>query len=433
MSKTPRFTRQSSGAHVASPSKEDSINNAIKKLTDSVNAMKESLTNVHTELKELRTELDTIKDLKQSLLFTENSLTDANEKITNLKTCMDKYQKENMDLSHRVALAETRNIEMKERLLQLDSYIRRENLKFTGIAEDQNESSRETERKIRNIFVKKLGINYGHEIEFQRCHRLGGKTGTKLQWQRDVIVRFLWFEDREAVWANKHKLKGSNIVIKEDFPKEIEERRSKLFPIFKAAKESNHKTRLIVDKLILDGQSYTVNTLNNLPPDLQSAHLSTKIMDKAVLFHGKNSFLSNFFPAPFILDGKTFSGAEQYYQYEKAVHAADNDTAAKILATEDPVEQMHLGKKVAVKEEHWNNNLSEQIMEVAVKTKFVQNPVLRKKLVDTGNKALIACNVHDKYWGVGMKLQDKSVCDKSKWKGQNVLGNILLRVRENLK
>ena len=125
MSKTPRFTRQSSGAHVASPSKEDSINNAIKKLTDSVNAMKESLTNVHTELKELRTELDTIKDLKQSLLFTENSLTDANEKITNLKTCMDKYQKENMDLSHRVALAETRNIEMKERLLQLDRQLER--------------------------------------------------------------------------------------------------------------------------------------------------------------------------------------------------------------------------------------------------------------------------------------------------------------------
>ena len=82
-----------------------------------------------------------------------------------------------MELSHQVSLAESRNIEMKERLLQLDSYIRRENLKFTGIAQDQNESSRETEKKIRNIFVKKLGINYGHEIKFQRCHRLGGKTG----------------------------------------------------------------------------------------------------------------------------------------------------------------------------------------------------------------------------------------------------------------
>lgn len=59
-----------------------------------------------------------------------------------------------------------------------------------------------------------------------------------------------------------------------------------------------------------------------------------------------------------------------------------------------------------------------------IKDKFTRNPDLRKKLLETGNEELIEGNWwHDTYWGVDIKTG----------KGQNKLGKILMKVREELR
>jgi ribA/ribD-fused uncharacterized protein len=402
------------------------MNNAIIKLTQSVEELK-------TEIREMRTETGCIKDLKESIEYTQNSLEEAQDKIVSLKSTMDQYQKENLELATQLSQSENRNKATQERLIQLDCYIRRENLKFAGIKEAKNENVIETERKIRDLFVKKLNIEHGYDIEFQRCHRLGPKRDNVQQFPREIIVRFLWFQDRQAIWENKRLLKGSSIVIREDFPEEVENRRSKLYPIFKAAKSQNHKVNLVADKLVLDGRRYTVSSLNTLPAHLQPKELATKMLEKTVLFYGKDSFLSNFYPAPFTIDKKSFTGSEQFFQYEKAVRAGDNETAAKIMNTDDPVQHLRLGKKLTVNNDQWNENVSEAIMETAVTAKFTQNPELLKNLINTGTKLIIDCNAHDIFWGNGLSINDKDASNKSKWKGKNIMGTILCRVRENLK
>ena len=122
-----------------------------------------------------------------------------------------------------------------ERSLRPDTYIRKENLTFSGIPEDKTESNQTTIKKIRNIFKEKLGIEDAENKQFQRCHRLGTKK------PRDIIVRFVLFPDRGEVWSQRQKLKDSGITMNEDFPLEIEKRRSKLYPVFKLAKEKKHK------------------------------------------------------------------------------------------------------------------------------------------------------------------------------------------------
>jgi ribA/ribD-fused uncharacterized protein len=384
---------------------------------------------LQSDMKEIRTELDSIKDLKQSVTFTQDELLEVKKDINKLRQTVEQHGKDSNDMSNKLILCIQQNREMHEKLLHLDTYIRRENLKFTGIKEDRNESAAVTEKKIRRVFVDQLEIEYGREIEFQRCHRLGGKaTGN-----REIIVRFLWFQDRETVWNMKSKLKGSNVVVKEDFPIEIEERRSRLYPILKAARSKDVKVLLKADKLILDGQRYTVDTLDKLPPDFQPAHFATVTKDKSVLFHGKDSFLSNFHPAPFELDGESYTGSEQFFQYKKAVRIGDKDVASKILSTDNPIEQMRLGRKLLYTEDQWNDEAAEQHMEVAVKAKFQQNPELKKKLLETGQKMLIECNVHDSYWGNGRSLYDKDAKEQTKWKGKNKMGEVLCRVRETLK
>ena len=142
--------------------------------------------------------------------------------------------------------------------------------------------------------MEKLEIEYGSEIEFQRCHRLGLKPENGKA-NREIIVRFLWFQDREDVWNKKRKLKGTNIVVKEDFPTEIELKRSKMYPKMLKRQKCNLK----VDKLVLDGKKYTVHTLYKLPPNFQPANLAMFTTDESILFYGKDCFLSNFHPARF--------------------------------------------------------------------------------------------------------------------------------------
>ena len=85
-------------------------------------------------------------------------------------------------------------------------------------------------------------------------------------------------------------------------------------------------------------------------------------------------------------------------QYEKAVRASDGEAAGKILTSTEPVYQMHLGRKVKVTEEQWNDVIAEKTMEVALKAKFNQNPELKKKLLNTGTRLIVECNVRDKFW-----------------------------------
>ena len=58
----------------------------------------------------------------------------------------------------------------------------------------------------------------------------------------------------------------------------------------------------------------------------------------------------------------------------------------------------------------------------AVYEKFQQNPDIRKKLIETGDEEIREMTDQESYWGVGPQLD-----------GENHMGEILMRVREELK
>ena len=89
-------------------------------------------------------------------------------------------------------------------------------------------------------------VSYIFDIKLHVWHKRGRP--------RDIIVRFVRFPDREQIWAARNKLKNTDIIMKEDFPQEIDQRRAKLFPIQKAARAENKKAYMVVDKLFIDGR-----------------------------------------------------------------------------------------------------------------------------------------------------------------------------------
>jgi len=141
---------------------------------------------------------------------------------------------------------------------------------------------------------------------------------------------------------------------------------------------------------------------------------------------------SQWMHSPFTVDGVEYTCAEQYMMAMKADTFGDKESLKKIMATEDPREQKALGRKVkGFKPETWDK-LAKAFVYRANLSKF-SNPILKQILLNTGDKELVEASPYDKIWGIGMSETDPDRLDKTKWKGTNWLGEVLMQVRDTLK
>lgn len=158
-------------------------------------------------------------------------------------------------------------------------------------------------------------------------------------------------------------------------------------------------------------------------------------MMQIVCFHNpneENGYLSNWYLSSFSVDGILFSSMEQYMMYCKAIYFADYDIAAQILEVHDVAQIKALGRMVTgYDENHWNG-VRQIIVYEGLYAKFSQNDSLKEQLMSTGNALLAECAVKDRVWGIGLSMHDSDRFDRSKWKGQNLLGYALMMVRERL-
>lgn len=133
-------------------------------------------------------------------------------------------------------------------------------------------------------------------------------------------------------------------------------------------------------------------------------------------FFGKYRFLSNFYPATIEFEGDRYPSSENAYQ------------AAKVpkhlrLPFQDcgPGEAKKLGRKAAIIDVLTWDEAKLNIMELLIRDKFTRHKDLRQKLIDTGDEYLEETNNwRDVYWGV---------CNG---KGENHLGKILMKIREEI-
>lgn len=155
-----------------------------------------------------------------------------------------------------------------------------------------------------------------------------------------------------------------------------------------------------------------------------------------VCFHNpneENGYLSNWYPSTFTLDGITFSSMEQYMMYRKALCFGDEEIAGQILAVDDVAQIKALGRMVRNYDDHHWNGVRQITIYEGLYAKFSQNPDLKRQLLETGEELLAECAVRDRIWGIGLSMHDPDRLDRTRWKGQNLLGYALMMTREKLK
>ena len=153
-------------------------------------------------------------------------------------------------------------------------------------------------------------------------------------------------------------------------------------------------------------------------------HSRERIGDKAVF--------SQWYESPFHCDGNIFPTAEHWMMHQKALLFDDHEMAAKILTTLYPRDVKTIGRKVAnFYEELWDQEKT-TIVRLGNILKFSQNAELEGILLDTGDAVLVEASPYDSIWGIGMKDSHPNAYNPSKWKGENLLGFVLMDVRKIL-
>jgi ribA/ribD-fused uncharacterized protein len=157
-----------------------------------------------------------------------------------------------------------------------------------------------------------------------------------------------------------------------------------------------------------------------------------RVTEDYVFFYTANDYLSNFYPAKFKIREIEFLCTEQHLMFSKAKLFKDEENATNILKATKPGTMKAYGRKVVnFSNELWKQH-RENILYEGNLEKFLQNESLKKELLSTYPKRLVEASPRDLIYGVGLNIDDPRINDPSNWKGLNLLGQILERVRDHI-
>ena len=181
----------------------------------------------------------------------------------------------------------------RNRQIRMESYSMREHFIISGIDDSTpGEMDSDLLVKLMDLFSHEMSVDMSN-VTIVRCHRL--RKFASCPGPRNVIVRFSSHLGKISVMKSARNLKGREhpIYINDQFPKEINSQRATLRPIMKLGKQLGKKCSLVQDNLLLDGKSFAVNTLADIPFDI--SELATKLTEDYELFSGRISPYRNVF------------------------------------------------------------------------------------------------------------------------------------------
>ena len=171
-------------------------------------------------------------------------------------------------------------------------------------------------------------------------------------------------------------------------------------------------------------------------PFPEAPHIIEEDLPKPQDFPKFHPFIKGVFsqwhPTQFVIGNLNFACAEQYMMAAKASLFGDASIFANIMDSPDPAVQKRLGMQVARFDEDLWCVWRCHIVYTASLAKFSQNSGCLRQLANTSPAMLVEANSRDWNWGNGLHIDDAANHDPSLWKGTNLLGRILTKVRSEL-
>jgi ribA/ribD-fused uncharacterized protein len=142
--------------------------------------------------------------------------------------------------------------------------------------------------------------------------------------------------------------------------------------------------------------------------------------------------LSQWWPAPFTVDGVRYATAEHWMMAGKARLFGDAEAERRVLAAASPGAAKAAGRGVrGFDEAVWRRERFALVTEGS-RHKFAADPDLRGFLLATDGRVLVEASPLDRVWGIGLAAQDERAADPARWRGLNLLGFALMEARDEL-
>lgn len=317
--------------------------------------------------------------------------------------------------------------------LREQAFQNRFNLVISGLSEDKHKS---ISAMVKDFFSSTLNIP---EVDIRSASRLGSTPEEGSAYARPILIKFNHLPHRNLVWRKRQTITGDDnsqkIRIHADLPKELREGVQSLYKVAKAAsKRPQFQSAKVVNyQLELDGRCYLPSQLESLPVEIRPSTLASPRSEQALSFFSSNSILSNHYPSEFVIEDRRYASMEHYLAVKKALTADNPHMLQKAIKSKDPKQAKYILN--ALKGDHdelWYQEIDNIALE-GLRAKFFQNPAMGEFLTETRNLQLGEASTNPR-WGIGMTLDDPNVLDPAKWNVEgNLLGKLLMRVREELK
>jgi len=154
--------------------------------------------------------------------------------------------------------------------------------------------------------------------------------------------------------------------------------------------------------------------------------------DQFEFFWETSSVFSQWHKCAFVIDGVDYCMAEQYMMAGKARLFQDSYALGNILRSRNARDIKNFGREVkGFVSRVWEDHCQEIAYEANL-AKFQQNAECGEQLLATEQREIVEAAPNDRVWGIGMVTAKALVTPRDKW-GANMLGKILMRVREQLR
>ncbi|NJP43804.1 NADAR family protein [Actinacidiphila epipremni] len=142
--------------------------------------------------------------------------------------------------------------------------------------------------------------------------------------------------------------------------------------------------------------------------------------------------LSQWWPAPFTVDGVTYATAEHWMMAGKARLFGDAEAERRVLAAGGPGAAKAAGRAVRGFDEQTWRRERYRLVVAGSRHKFGAHPELREYLLATEGRVLVEASPLDRIWGIGLAAGDERAADPARWPGLNLLGFALMDARDAL-
>lgn len=194
-----------------------------------------------------------IEQLKGRIQITEGTITElikslefSQAEVKDLKNQVKVLQKSDTEKQVEIDSLKSTIVDLQQRVNYQEDYSRRNNLRISGIQElSGGETWEQTSVTVSKLFEETLQLP---SIKLERAHRVGTITPSR---PRTIVARLANFGDREAVFRNARKLKGTGIYINDDLCPASQQVKRDQLPLLKQARQEGKVAYFKYTKLII--------------------------------------------------------------------------------------------------------------------------------------------------------------------------------------